>query len=133
MKSILRHLGEEVHGKIDKKQADMLSNITEKAGFGMVPDARFHGTRPDIDGKVVLFAGGHGDDFSPSHTFRKVADYSAPGGSGRPDRQEHVDEAEVSLLEDLITENERLTETERRSLRAYMHWRLSHARQHERT
>ena len=124
MKSILRHLGEEVHGKIDKKQADMLSNITEKAGFGMVPDARFHGTRPDIDGKVVLFAGGHGDDFSPSHTFRKVATILRLGALvARID--EHVDEAEVSLLEDLITENERLTETERRSLRAYMHWRLS--------
>ena len=123
VKSILQHLGEEVHGKIDKKQADMLSNITEKAGFGMVPDARFHGTRPDIDGKVVLFAGGHGDDFSPSHTFRKVATILRLGALvARID--EHVDEAEVSLLEDLITENERLAETEKRSLRAYMHWRL---------
>lgn len=124
VKSILQHIGEDTHGKIDKKQADMLSNITEKAGFGMVPDARFHGTRPDIDGKVVLFAGGHGNDFSPSHTFRKIATILRLGALvARID--EDVHEAEVSLLRDLITGNERLTETEKRSLRAYMHWRLN--------
>ena len=124
VKSILRHFGEYVPGKIDKKQADMLSNVMEKAGFGMVPDARFHGTRPDIDGKAVLFAGGHGNDFSPSPTFRKVATILRLGALVAC-IDEHVDEAEVSLLENLITGNERLTETEKRSLRAYVYWRLN--------
>ena len=124
VKSILQHVGEDMHGKIDKKQADMLSNITEKAGFGMVPDARFHGTRPDIDDKVVLFAGGHGNDFSPSHTFKKIATILRLGALVAC-IDEDVHEAEVRLLQDLITGNERLTETEKRSLRAYMHWRLN--------
>ena len=124
MKSILQHFGEDAPEKIDKKQADMLSNVTEKAGFGIVPDARFHGTRPDIDGKVVLFAGGHGDDFSPSPTFRKIATILRLGALvARID--EHVDEAEVSLLQNLITENGQLTEIEKRSLYAYMYWRLN--------
>ena len=124
VRSILRHFGEDAPEKIDKKQADMLSNVAEKAGFGIVPDVRFHGTRPDIDGKVVLFAGGHGDDFSPSRTFRKIATILRLGALvARID--EHVDEAEVSLLEDLITENEQLTETEKHSLHAYMYWRLN--------
>ena len=124
VKSILQHFGEDAPEKIDKKQADMLSNVTEKAGFGIVPDARFHGTRPDIDGKVMLFAGGHGSDFSPSPTFRKLATIMRLGALvARTD--EHVDEAEVELLRNLIAENEQLTETERCSLRAYMHWRLN--------
>ncbi len=124
VKYILRHFGEDAPEKIDKKQADMLSNVAEKAGFGIVPDARFHGTRPDIDGKVVLFAGGHGEGFSPSPTFRKIATILRLGALvARID--EHVDEAEVSLLQNLITENEQLTEIEKRSLRAYMYWRLN--------
>ena len=124
VRSILRHFGGDAPEKIDKKQADMLSNVAEKAGFGIVPDARFHGTRPDIDGKVVLFTGGHGEGFSPSPTFRKIATILRLGALvARID--EHVDEAEVSLLEDLITENEQLTETEKHSLHAYMYWRLN--------
>ncbi len=124
VKSILRHFGEDAPGKIDKKQADTLSNITEKAGFGIVPDARFHGTRLDIDGKAVLFAGGHGKGFSPSPTFRKIATILRLGALvARID--EHVDESEVSLLQNLIYENEQLTETEKRSLHAYMYWRLN--------
>ena len=132
VRSILRHFGEDAPEKIGKKQADMLSNVAEKAGFGIVPDARFHGTRPDIDGKVVLFTGGHGEGFSPSPTFRKIATILRLGALvARID--DHVDEAEVSLLEDLITENEQLTETEKHSLHAYMYWRLNTPGQHERT
>ena len=124
VKSMFQHFGEDAPEKIDKKQADMLSNVTEKAGFGIVPDARFHGTRPDIDGKVMLFAGGHGKDFSPSPTFRKVATILRLGALvARTD--EHVDEAEIDLLRNLIAENQQLTEIEKRSLRAYMHWRLN--------
>ena len=124
VKSMFQHFGEDAPEKIDKKQANMLSNLTEKAGFGIVPDVRFHGTRPDIDGKVMLFEGGHGNDFSPSSTFRKVATILRLGALvARGD--EHVDESEVELLQNLIAENEQLTETEKRSLRAYMHWRLN--------
>lgn len=122
--SMFQHFGEDPPEKIDKKQADMLSNVTEKAGFGIVPDVHFHGTRPAIDGKVMLFEGGHGNDFSPSSTFKKVATILRLGALvARTD--EHVDEAEVKLLRNLIAENEQLTETEKRSLRAYLHWRLN--------
>jgi len=124
VKSMFQHFGEDAPEKIDKKQANMLSNVTEKAGFGIVPDVRFHGTRPDIDGKVMLFESGHGNDFSPSSTFRKVGTILRLGALvARTD--EHVDESEVELLRNLIAENEQLTETEKRSLRAYMHWRLN--------
>ena len=85
---------------------------------------RFHGTRLDIDGKAVLFAGGHGKGFSPSSAFRKVATILRLGALVAC-LDEHVDESEVSLLQNLIYENGRLTETEKRSLHAYMYWRLN--------
>ena len=126
VKSILQHLGEDAPLRINKKEAEMLSNVAEKAGFGIVPDIRFHHAKPDIEGKVVLFAGGHGESFSPSNEFRKVGTILRLGTLVAA-IDDHISDSEVSLLKELISQNDWLTETERRSLDAYMIWRLNTA------
>ena len=124
VESIFEYLGEKPPLKINKKEAEMLSGIAEKAGFGIAPDIRFHQAKPDIDGKIMLFAGGHGEDFSPSSEFRKVGTILRLGSlvAGIDD---HIADSEINLLEGLITQNKKLNETEKRSLHAYVHWRLN--------
>ncbi len=122
--SMLQHFGEDAPLKIHKKEAEILSNIVEKAGFGIAPDIRFHHAKPDINGKVVLFAGGHGDNFSPSHAFRQMTTILRMGAMVAG-IDSHIDDSEVSVLKNLITQNNQLTETDMRSLYAYMHWRLN--------
>ena len=56
VESILQQFGEDAPLKINKKEAAMLSNIAEKAGFGIAPDVRFHHAKPDIDGNIVFFS-----------------------------------------------------------------------------
>ena len=126
VESILRHFGEDAPLRINKKEAEMLSNVAEKAGFGIVPDIRFHHAKPDIEGKVVLFAGGHGESFSPSNEFGKVGTILRLGTLVAA-IDDHISDSEVSLLKELISQNDQLTETERRSLDAYMIWRLNTA------
>ena len=122
--SILQQFGEDAPLKINKKEAEMLSSIVEKAGFGIAPDIRFHHAKPDIDGKVVLFYGGHGENFSPSGEFRKVGTILRLGTLVAA-IDDHVSDSEVRDLHDLIDQNNRLSEIEKRSLAAYMLWRLN--------
>ena len=121
--SIIQHFGEDAPLKINKKEAEMLSSIVEKAGFGIAPDIRFHHAKPDIDGKVVLFSGGHGEYFKPSSEFRKVGTILRLGTLVAA-TDDHVSDSEVSALNELIVQNKRLSETEKRSLDAYKLWRL---------
>ena len=124
VESIFEHLGEKPPLKINKKEAEMLSDVAEKAGFGIAPDIRFHQAKPDIDGKIMLFTGGHGEGFSPSSEFRKVGTILRLG-SLVAGIDNHIADSEISLLEGLITQNKKLNETEKRSLHAYVHWRLN--------
>ena len=124
VESILQFFGENAPPKVNKKEAELLSNIAEKAGFGIAPDIRFHHAKPDIDGKIVLFAGGHGEGFSPSSEFRKVGTILRLGCLVAV-TDDHVSDSEVKALKDVISQDSRLTETEKRSLDAYMLWRLN--------
>ena len=62
--------------------------------------------------------------FSPSSEFRKVGTILRLG-SLVAGIDNHIADSEIRLLENLITQNEKLKETEKRSLHAYMHWRLN--------
>ena len=121
--SLLSQLGEEAPTAINSKEAQMLSNVAEKAGHGIAPDIRFHHAKPDIDGTIVLFAGGHGQNFVPSSEFNKVVTMLRLGALAAS-ADEHISDSEVSALNDAIAHNSRLTETEKRSLYAYTLWRL---------
>ena len=73
---------------------------------------------------MVLFAGGHGESFSPSGEFRKVGTILRLGALVAA-TDDHVSDSEVRALKDVISQDSRLTETEKRSLDAYMLWRLN--------
>ena len=122
--SILLHFGKDAPLKINKKEAEMLSSLVEKAGYGVAPDSRFHHAKPDIGGKIVLFPGGHGESFSPTSEFRKVGTILRLGTLVAV-TDDHVSDSEVKALKNVISQDSRLTETEKRSLDAYMLWRLN--------
>ena len=122
--SMIQYFGEDAPLKINKKEAEMLSNIAEKTGFGIAPDVRYHQAKPDVDGKVVLFAGGHGANFTPSSEFKKVGTILRLGTLVAA-IDDHISDSEVNALNDLVAQNNRLSDTEKRSLDAYMLWRLS--------
>ena len=122
--TLLSHLGEDAPVKINKKDAEMLANLVEKTGYGLAPDVRFHHAKPEIGGHVVLFDNGHGPDFEPSHAFNQVGTILRLGAMVAV-IDGHVDGAEVSILEILINADPQLSLTEKKSLRAYLHWRLN--------
>lgn len=110
--------------KINKREAEMLVSLVEKAGFGLAPDMRFHHAKPEISGCAVLFENGHGPDFNPGKEFNHIGTILRLGSivatiDGR------VDDTEVSVLDRLIADNSRLSDTEKKSLHAYFHWRLN--------
>ena len=115
---------EETPTKINKKEAEILATLVEKTGYGLAPDVRFHHAKPEISGCVVLFENGHDHGFSPSDEFNQIGTILRLGAmvatiDGR------VDDAEVSILEMLISEKSELSGTEKKSLYAYLHWRLN--------
>ncbi len=109
--------------QINKTSAELLADVLEKMGVGMAPDRRYHHASPALDGKIVLFAGGHGTDFSPSTAFASTAARLRLGAMVASIDQE-VHQTEVEVLEHLIQANTELSEIERRSLQAYLYWRL---------
>ena len=118
------HIWENAPVKINKKEAEMLAVIVEKAGYGLAPDIRFHHAKPAIDGSVILFENGHGPNFIPGDEFNHVGTILRLGAmvatiDGR------VDDMEVSVLDKLISDDSDLSDTEKKSLHAYLHWRLN--------
>lgn len=65
-------LGETLPTQIGKKDAENLAALVEKLGFGLIPDVRYYGLRPDVTSSVAVFPHGHGIDFKPSGEFRLV-------------------------------------------------------------
>ena len=130
--SIIQYFGEDAPLKINKKEAEMLSNIAEKTGFGIAPDVRYHQAKPDVDGKVVLFAGGHGANFTPSSEFRKVGTILRLGTLVAA-IDDHISDSEVNALNDLVAQNNRLSDTEKRSLRCLFDLAAEYASKHDGT
>lgn len=122
--SFLEFLGEESPLKINKKEATMLANLAEKAGFGIAPDIRFHYAKPDITGKLVLFKSGHGYDFIPSHSFKQIGTILRLGAMVAViDGKTLL--SEMDKLTHLIDDDKQLSNTEKASLHAYLLWRLN--------
>ena len=123
VKSFLELLGEDAPLKINKKEAVMLANLAEKAGFGIVPDIRFHHAKPEVNGKIMLFPDGHGEGFAPSHSFNQIGTILRLGAMVSViDGQIHT--YEVGTLKDLIDKDKLLSSIEKSSLNAYLQWRL---------
>lgn len=89
----------------------------------MAPDARFHNIKPNPDGKVVIFPHGHGVDFRPSKEFRAVGTILRLGAMVSQINQD-LSPAEEATLQNLIQDTRELTNIEKDSLLAFLHWCL---------
>lgn len=110
--------------KINKKEAELIQNLAQKAGYGIAPDTRYHHAKTSADGKLVLFYEGHGKYFEPSKAFSEMGMVLRLGAMVAT-IDSHVDQAELHLLTQLIDHDTNLSPTEKRSLHAYLVWRLN--------
>lgn len=107
-----------------KKHSEMMTNLAELAGFGIVPDQRYHQTSLKPDGYVVLFEGGHSQDFEPSTSFYQIS-LALRLGAMVATINGYVDKREVDTLLTIIEQDPQLTAIEKASLKAYLLWRLN--------
>ena len=107
-----------------KKHSEMITNLAELAGFGVIPDQRYHQTSLKPDGYVVLFDGGHGQDFEPSTSFYQIS-LALRLGAMVATINGYVDKREVDTLLAIIEQDTQLTAIEKASLKAYLLWRLN--------
>lgn len=110
--------------KINKKEAELIQNLAQKAGYGIAPDTRYHHAKTNADGKLVLFPEGHGKYFEPSKAFNEMGMVLRLGAMVAT-IDSHVDQTEKNLLIQLIDHDTNLSPTEKRSLHAYLLWRLN--------
>lgn len=123
---VFEDLGEEVPLKFGAKEAKLLSDALERAGFGVAPHAVFHREKPYAGGRIAVFDGGHGDGFIPSDAFERVRTLLDVAHMFTQ-MDYYVDSlGEHCLLKQMIYHDDVLTETEKRSLEAYLLWRMDH-------
>ena len=107
-----------------KKHNEIITSLAELAGFGIVPDQRYHQTGFKPDGYVVLFDSGHGQDFEPSTSFHQIS-LALRLGAMVATINGYVDKREVDTLLTIIEQDTQLTTIEKASLKAYLLWRLN--------
>jgi uncharacterized tellurite resistance protein B-like protein len=110
--------------KINKKELELIQNLTTKAGFGIAPDSRYHNAKPSLDGKLVLFTEGHGEYFEPSKAFNEIG-MALRLGAMVANIDSHLDDDELNVLHQLINHDIKISPTEKNSLHAYLTWRLN--------
>jgi len=110
--------------KINKKENEILIKLAQKANFGIAPDYRFHIAKPSVEGNIVIFEEGHGDFFDPSTTFNEIGMILRLGVMvARSDST--VDISEIDILKQQIDFNTNLSPVEKKSLHAYLTWKLN--------
>jgi len=110
--------------KVNKKEFDLVQNLAERAGFGIAPDARYHHAKLSLNGKLVLFPGGHGKYFQPSRKFYELGVVLRLGAMVAA-IDSRIDQNEIRLLTQLIDHETNLSPVEKQSLHAYLIWRLN--------
>lgn len=123
-KELQNVLGMEWQPQCTKKDAEIVAEFMERLGYGLMPDVRYYGQKPDPNGSVVIFPQGHGPKFIPSQTFL-VASVFIKLGSIIAQSDGKVSKDEEVLLEDFIDKTQLLTPTEKNSLSAYLFWNLN--------
>jgi hypothetical protein len=110
--------------KMNKKELDLIQCLADKSGFGIAPDSRFHHAKPTIDGQLVVFSEGPGKFFEPGKAFNEIGMVLRLGSMVAAIDTE-VDEQEEKTLRVLIDHDTKLSPVEKRSLHAYLTWRLN--------
>ncbi|MBU3824257.1 MAG: TerB N-terminal domain-containing protein [Candidatus Oceanisphaera merdipullorum] len=119
-----RYTKSSLPAKINKKEAELIQNLAQKAGYGVAPDTRYHHAKTSVDGKLIIFSEGHGKYFEPSKSFSEIAIVLRLGAMVAT-IDSHVEQVELHSLTQLIDHNVNLSPTEKRSLHAYLVWRLN--------
>jgi len=116
-------LGERIPTPFSKKDAENFAVLVESLGFGIAPDARFHGIKPNPNEQFVIFPHSPAGDFAPSAGFRTLCTVLRLGAIvSQIDQQ--LATAEEERLQALIQESHQLTAPEQQSLRALLYWAL---------
>lgn len=123
VKSLYEALGETPPDQFNKKEAESLATLLEKLGFGLAPDIRYYGIKPELDSSVTVFSKGHGIDFRPSEEFRLIG-VMIRLGAMVSQSDGTVSSQEETVLKSLIQNSRELTGIEKDSLLAYLHWSL---------
>ena len=123
-RSLWAHLKEPLPNSLTKKHNEILLNLAELSGFGLVPNMRHHQTRIKSDGNVVLFKNEQGNDFIVSSVFSQTA-LALRLGAMVATIDGYVDNHEVTVLRELINKNKDFSEIEKHSLEAYLTWHLN--------
>ena len=118
------HMGVPLPQTINKKENDLITNLAATVDVGIAPDPQIHQAKIKSDGNLVLFSPGHSKDYQPSIEFNKVKlairlGIMVAGIDG------HFDDNEKMVLQKRVEQNEKLTSVEKRSLHAYLIWRLN--------
>lgn len=123
-RSLWANLRQPLPNSLSKKDNELLINLVDLAGFGVAPDQRYHQARIKSDGSVVLFQGGHGEDFTPSESFNQARLFLRLGAMVAT-IDGYVDDHEVNTLMTLIYQDSSLNDIEKKSLASYLTWRLN--------
>lgn len=121
--AIYESFGESVPTTIGKKEAENLAALVEGMGYGIIPDVRFHHSKPSVDGEIVIFQKGHGLDFRPSKEFFTVSTILRLGVMVSQIDQNISPEEELTLQK-LVQDNRELSSIEKDSLMAFLYWSL---------
>ncbi|MCD9463730.1 ATPase [Photobacterium phosphoreum] len=124
IKELWSHTGMPFPKAINKKENELLTNLASKANIGIAPDQRFHQAKVTVDGNIVLFTPAHGEFFEPSIAFNQVS-LAMRLGAMVATIDGYVDQEEKFALQRLVDQDEKLSPSEKNSLKAYLIWRLN--------
>lgn len=121
--TIYEIFGETKPANMNIKDSASLSIVLEGLGFGIIPDSRFYNISFNENSKVIIFTGGHGQDFSPSREFHIIGTIIRLG-SIVAQVGEGISSKEENTLQKIIRENNQLSSIERVSLMIFLYWCL---------
>ena len=109
---------------ISKKEVEWIKNLVKKAGFGLVPDMKYHHSQMSIDGSIVFFQEQEDEDLEQSEIFNRI-NIILRLGAMVATADNHLDKNEISLLKRVIELNAELSPREKKLLNAYLLWLLN--------
>ena len=121
--TLYKTIGQKVPPKLLKKDLESLASFVENMGFGIAPDIRYHNMKFSLDGNIAVFPKGHGIDFNPTKEFRTVGTILRLGAMVSQIDQDAAPEEEATL-QSLVQDNRELTNIEKESLLAFLHWSM---------
>lgn len=109
--------------KINKKEIEFISKLTQANGFSFAPNPKYHSTKPSADGLLAIISETENIDFTPSPMFLQLTT-TLRLGSAVACIDNQIKPHEVEYLNTLIESNTNITLVEKASLRGYLAWLL---------